>query len=177
MTVILGVDPGLANLGWCLLDSRDARVRRSGYVPTSKGDETGDMQRRVSEVLSAMRTVVDSLPVALAVVEWPSAGGSGLAGKMNAKAASQTIAVAGAVLGLLTALRIPTLTPAPVTWRTALGCERGKDDALHARLARIYAGTAAAYRKGALPHVLDGLGLALYGRLIASNLISTRIAP
>lgn len=169
--LIFGCDPGLANCGWALVDSRDARVRSSGYIPTSKGHETGDMQRRVADVLERLRQVLDgALGIGLAVIEWPAGGGAGSAGRTNLNAARQVVAVAGGVLGLATARRIHTLTPAPITWRARLGHARGADVELHDRLAAVYPKTAAAYRRGALPHVLDAIGLALYGRLESTNL-------
>jgi len=184
--LILGVDPGLANCGWALLDSRDARVRDCGTVVTGCEDETGDMQRRAEEVLVAIRPRVSLAD--LVVIEWPSPGGFGrpTEGEAicpvcrttkksgNAKSAAQTNAIAGGVLGLVIASKKDHLTPVPITWRRALGCHRGSDVDLHKRLAAVYRRTAARLTKGALPHVLDSIGLALFGRLKAVNLLSQR---
>lgn len=170
---ILGLDPGLANCGWCLLDSGNAPVLRTGYVGTSKGHETGDMQRRLNDLLDGVDDVV---PLAeLTVIEWPAGGGAGDAGRTNLTAARQVVAAAGALLGYARAKsRGEVLTPAPITWRSALGCKRGKDAELHERLTRVYPLTIERLRKGARPHVLDAIGLALYGRLHATNQTSTR---
>lgn len=165
--LILGIDPGLANTGWALLDKDTARVVDAGYIATKRGGEVGDTQERLLALLTCLRRpMMEDADVV--VVEWPGMGGARVAGKMNAIAASQTAAAAGAAVGMARGRTWRNvLTPAPITWRTALGCLRGQDEELHARLARVYPQTVARFKKTARPHVLDAIGLALYGRLSA----------
>jgi hypothetical protein len=180
--LILGIDPGLAHGGYALLDSRDARIRRAGYLGTAKGTETGDTQRRLAEQLDQLVEVVALAD--LVVVEWPSAGGFGVRGSTcpaclqapgNARATALTSASAGAVVGLARGrARGPVLTPAPPTWRAPLGFRPGQDDQLYAWLERIYPQTSARFPRGKRAHVFDAVGLALYGRLRSTNQTQTR---
>lgn len=176
--LILGIDPGVASLGWAVIDSRDARVRRAGCVATERRhDVIGDLQRRLGELLDAIAPVMTSFAIALAVIEWSSVSGAGFqrqgdgSAHGNARAALMNAAAAAAMIGAAHARAIATLTPAPITWRSRLGegTSRGSDELLHTRLARRYPKTAARFRAGQRPHVFDALGLALFGRVHAIN--------
>ncbi len=173
MSLILGIDPGLANCGWALLDSRDARIHRTGVIVTHAVERVGDMQERVSEILHGIDFAMDFPGVIVIVIEFPSAGRGRDQDRAPwaAKSASQTMSAASALRGRAHGVVKDDfiLTPAPITWRCALGCKRGQDEALHQQLAARYPRTVARYRKGARPHVLDAIGLALFGRLTATN--------
>lgn len=178
--IILGIDPGIRDAGYAVIDSRDARIRSTGYVGTTKGDDTGDTQRRLDEQLDLVAPIVRT--VDLVVVEFPTGGFGGKGQKCpackqprgNARAATLTAASASAFMGLAKGCGKQCIAPAPVTWRNAIGYPPGQDDALYAQLAIKYPRTAARLRKGHAPHIWDGLGQALYGRLVASNLTSAR---
>lgn len=161
--LILGIDPGLANTGWSLVDSHTARLMDAGYLATRKAAGVGDAQARLTDVLDELAFVVSLSQ--LVVVEWPGMGGARVAGKMNAMAASQTVAAAAGALGLARGMGKRVLSPAPMTWRCALGAIRGQDEGLHATFTRMYPATVARFNKGQRPHVLDAIGLALFGRL------------
>lgn len=162
--LVLGIDPGLAHTGWALVDASGA-LHRFAHVATGRLPGVGDVQRRLGLVLRDLTAPMRDASVV--VVEWPGMGGARQAGKMNAVAASQTAAAAAAAIGLAVGMgggrRI--LTPAPVTWRARLGAKRGADAALHEALMGRYP-ILADLRLGARPHVLDAVGLALYGRLV-----------
>lgn len=165
--MVLGIDPGLRNTGWALvgpagdLDSYE-------HVETGRRPERGDAQRRLALVLKA--AVIAMRKASAVVVEWPSAGGfvpvSGNA-TGNAAAAAQTNMVAGALVGLAVGLggARRVVTPSPVTWRSRLGAKRGADHAIHAALLTRYP-QLRDLRMKAQPHVLDAVGLALFGRLV-----------
>jgi len=167
--MVLGIDPGLRNLGWSLIGGTGA-LDSFEHVETGKRPERGDAQRRLSLVLKA--AVLPMRKAAVIVVEWPSAGGfgrpeAGAAPRGNATSAAHTCMVAGALVGLAVGLgggrRV--LTPSPVTWRTRLGAKRGADAGIHAALLVRYP-LLADLRLKAQPHVLDAVGLALFGRLV-----------
>jgi len=160
VAVILGVDPGLANCGWALVATGGVLLDR-GAIATTRGRSTGDAQRRVELVGRVLYQLVGRAD--LVVVEWPT-GGFG----SNALAATSTAAIAGLVAGLSWSAGTKIRAPAPVTWRTKLGAKRGKDAELHAELAARYAAQLAGLKKGEMPHVLDAIGLALYGELATS---------
>jgi len=172
--LILGIDPGLAHCGWAQLDSRDSRCRAAGHVATSKGDATGDTQRRLLEFVEALRGPVSNSD--LVVIEWSSVSGAGFqrqgdgSAHGNARAAMLNAASAAAAIGIAAAYGKQVLTPAPITWRSRLGF-RG-DTELHQRLERLYPKTADRFNRGRRPHVLDAIGLALFGRSHATNLFT-----
>lgn len=126
-----------------------------GTVRTKRQKGLGDAQRRLAELGAVLRPLL--LRARLAVVEWPSGGFGG-----SALTAALTAAAAGLAVGLARGLEVAVLTPSPVTWRHALGAERGKDAALHAALAERYRSDLLGLRRYELPHVLDAVGLALY---------------
>lgn len=166
---VLGVDPGLANVGWALVEqsswnggSSPARVLERGTVRTARQKGVGDVQRRLTEVGEELAPLIERAQ--FVVCEWPSAGGFRTAtGRSSSTAPAQVNLVAGLIAGLARGIGRRLLTPAPVTWRKAMGAKQGKDEAIHARLLKQYAAELAGLRKGDLPHVLDALGLALYG--------------
>jgi hypothetical protein len=168
--LIAGLDPGLAKAGGVLIDSaRNSAVVTSCFLGTSKGDDTGDMQRRLDEQLSLALPLIQRAD--LVVIEWFT-GGFG----DNARATALTAVSAAGLRGLAFALGKPTLTPAPITWRSSWAFT--DDAALYAYLAERYPRTAGRYTAGKRPHVLDGLALALWGRGHATNLHhSTRSLP
>lgn len=159
--MILGIDPGLANTGWALVD-RARDVVAVGCLRTRKDKSaTGDAQRRLVELTAALLPII-ARAVAV-VVEWPSGGGFGRSQDGgNVVAATQTNLVAGLVFGLAAAHNRPITAPAAVTWRAGLGHARGQDTQLHADLLARYRPALAGVRAGDFPHVLDAIGLALY---------------
>lgn len=162
--LILGIDPGMANTGWSLVDKFGA-LDSFEHVETGRRPGTGDAQRRLSVVLRAL--VAPMRKAVAVVVEWPGLGGSPRPGAMGTKAASQTAAVASAAIGLAVGMggARKILLPSPVTWRRRLGSKDQSDEVLHAALLVRYP-LLADLRKKAQPHCLDSLGLALYGRLV-----------
>lgn len=166
--LVLGVDPGLRNTGWSLVGAA-GDLDSFEHVETGRRPERGDAQRRLALVMCAL--VVPMRRASVVVVEWPSAGGfgrpeAGEPARGNATAVAHTNMVAGAIVGLAVGLgggrRI--LTPAPVTWRARLGARRGADHAIHAALLTRYT-LLRDLRAKAQPHVLDAVGLALFGRM------------
>lgn len=180
---ILGIDPGLANGAYALIDGATSRLLAYRYIGTGKGDDTGDTQRRIDEQLDLVRSVMATAD--LAVIEFPTGGfgGKGQAcpacrqPRGNARAATLTASSASALLGLAKGLSVATLAPAPVTWRNAIGFRPGQDEALYAHLSALYPKTAAQLSKGKAPHIWDGLGIALYGRLMSTNLQHSQRRP
>lgn len=158
--VILGVDPGLANCGWALL--ANGRMIDRGIVVTARGKKTADAQRRLTDLGRAIHPLVHRAN--LVIVEWPTGHFGG-----NALAAAQTIAAAGVVVGIAWGAGRKVRAPAPVTWRSKLGHKRGRDEKLHRDLAARFADHLLGLTKGQLPHVLDALGLALYGELVTNH--------
>lgn len=171
--LITGIDPGLRDCGWATLDGRSGRLLGVGHIVTAKGDDVGDTQRRLIELTEQLDAPVRR--ASLVVVEWSSVSGAGFqrdgAAHGSARAALFNAAAAAAVIGLAQAHRVPLLTPAPVTWRAALGYARD-EAALHSVIARAFPRTVATLRAAALPHVLDAIGLALHGRAHATNLFT-----
>lgn len=156
--MILGVDPGLAHTGWALLE-RGVLVAH-GIVITTRKRGVGDLQRRLAEIGAGLHPQIHRSRHV--VCEFPG-GGFG----RNAGAAAQVAAVAGVVIGQAWGSGRKVAAPAPVTWRAELGHARGADEALHAELLDRYPAIAALLL-GHRPHVLDAIGLALYGERIAN---------
>lgn len=173
--IVVGVDPGLAYCGWARLDTHGARLLGTGLVTTHKGDQVGDTQRRLLELVDGLRAPIGSAD--LVVVEWSSVSGAGFqrsgdgAAHGNARAALLNAAAAAAAVALAAARRVQVLTPAPVTWRSRLGYRVEAE--LHGRLEALYPRTAARYSAGRRRHVFDALGLALFGRDHAVNQLRT----
>jgi Holliday junction resolvasome RuvABC endonuclease subunit len=163
--MILGVDPGLANCGWALVEG-GSLVAHGVIVTKRDRDAKGDTQRRLEELGRGLYPHMRS--ATLVIVEWPGMGGARRAGAMNATAASQTAAAAAMVVGFSWGAGIKVRLPAAVTWRSKLGHKRGKDEQLHADLAQRYAKHLNGYPQGELPHVLDAIGLALFGELVST---------
>ena len=163
--MILGVDPGLANCGWALLERGDLFAH--GVIVTKRDkDAKGDTQRRLEDIGRGLHPYMRRAE--LVIVEWPGMGGARRPGAMNAMAASQTAAAAAMVVGFAWGVGIKVKAPAAVTWRSKLGHKRGADAQLHAELASRYAKNLSGYPQGELPHVLDAIGLALFGELVTN---------
>lgn len=182
--MILGVDPGLANVGWCLLTTAGV-IDSCWHIETKRSDQPGDAAYRLAQVMyglsHAFRTMAKMAeadhPVTV-VIEWPG-GASGFqregASSGNARAAVQTSTTAGAVYGaaywLLRGHTERILTPAPISWRAALarhlGCQRD-EEAIHHYLRSLHPGLRDLKKKSA-PHILDAAGLAEYGRLMTKK--------
>ena len=54
--IILGIDPGLANTGWGIVEERggDVRARAYGCIQTSTGNDLAARLRRIADELSAV---------------------------------------------------------------------------------------------------------------------------
>lgn len=174
--MILGVDPGLANVGWALV-LHAGGLHSYGHLETHKGDQTGDAAKRLAQVMYGLSVPLLAMSTgnALAgdrvVIEWPGgAGGFQRDGASpNARATIQTSTTAGSVYGaaywLLRGRTDRILTPAPVSWRVALGklwSIKPSEEAVHAVILEKYPQLTSLKRKSA-PHILDAVGLALYG--------------
>jgi len=176
--MILGVDPGLANVGWALVLSGGS-LHSYGHIETEKSDQTGDAAKRLARVMYGLSTPLIALSNGTGidrdnvVIEWPG-GASGFqrqGANPNARATIQTSTTAGAVYGaaywLLRGKTDHILTPAPVSWRIALGKSWGvqpKEEAIHAVILERFP-QLTSLKKKAQPHILDAVGLALYGHL------------
>lgn len=160
--MIVGIDPGLATCGVAVLDD-DAQLQDVAVWTSSKRKAKGDIQRRVAGVVDFVLGYVKASDAV--VLEWP-AGGSNRRG--SAVMLSRTFAAAGAIFGAVWVCCISAtglkqvLTPAPVTWRSALGARKADDAKIHARIERTY-GVTARLGKTKAPHACDAIGLALYG--------------
>jgi Holliday junction resolvasome RuvABC endonuclease subunit len=166
--VILGVDPGIAHCGWALVAGGEL-VERGAVVTERDGKATGDQQRRLAEVGRVLHGLIHRAD--LVVVEWPG-GGFG----RNAHSAAQTAAAAGAIAGMAWGVGRKVNAPAPVTWRAHFGHKRGQDELLHGELTARYHEQLAGLRKGDLPHVLDAIGLALYGEACTNPRAGAQLA-
>lgn len=181
--MILGVDPGLANVGWCLLTTAGV-IDSFGHIETKKSGQPGDAAHRLAMVMFGLSKPLLAMASAedgdhgTVVIEWPGGAGGFQregAASANARAAIQTSTTAGAVYGsaywLLRGHTERILTPAPVTWRSAmarhLDCQRD-EGAVHFYLTSLHPGLKGLAKKAA-PHVLDAAGLAEYGRLITQE--------
>lgn len=169
--LICGIDPGLRDCGWALVDTVDSHLVGAGHIATERRDDVGDTQRRLCELTEQLAPHIRRS--CLVVVEWSSVSGGGFkregAEHGSARAALFNAAAAAAAIGMAQAHRIHLLTPAPVSWRAALGYARD-EAAIHAVITRAYPRTVAKLRATARPHVLDAIGLALHGRAHATNL-------
>lgn len=156
--MILGIDPGLANVGYAVMETSGALLA-FGHIETKRSKEKGDTHRRLLDILRqlAMRTAGHTDTIDTIVIEWP-----GGAGGVNAQSVLQTIACAGYLAGYFTGRERTVITPAPQTWRCALGGKKGQEAAVHARLLRDHPNLSL-LKKKAQPHVLDAVGLARYG--------------
>ena len=58
--VILGIDPGLANTGWGIIEERrgEVRCRAYGCIETSSGSDLAARLRRIADELTAVSTVI-----------------------------------------------------------------------------------------------------------------------
>ena len=176
--MILAVDPGLANAGWAFM-TNSGSLHSYGHLETHKENRTGDAAARLAMVMyglsEPLRILGQSVVVNdYGVIEWPG-GASGFqregAASGNARSAIQTSTTAGAVYGalywLLRGRTARILTPAPITWRSALAKAWGiqRDEAsIHRRILERHP-QLASLKKKAAPHVLDATGLAEYGAL------------
>lgn len=157
--MILGVDPAIAECGWALVDG--GRLHARGVIKTAqRKGEVGDQQRRLAEI---GQQLWPQMHLAHHVAVEAPTGGFG----KNAGAAAKVALVAGAVIGMAWGIGRKVIAPASVTWRAKLGHARGKDELLHAELLRRYPELEALTR-GDRPHVLDAIGLCLYGEQIAN---------
>lgn len=175
--MILGVDPGLANVGWCLL-AHTGEVHSCGHIETKKSDQTGDAAHRLAMVMFGLSKPLLALAACedgehgAVVIEWPGGAGGFQrdgAASSNARATIQTSTTAGAVYGaaywILRGHTERILTPAPVTWRAALArawCVQRTEPSIHAHLLTRHQVLASLTKKAA-PHVRDAAGLAEYG--------------
>jgi Holliday junction resolvasome RuvABC endonuclease subunit len=179
--VILGVDPGLAHCGWALVNGGELVER--GMIATAaevvghqeRGGKrravkaAGDNQRRVADVCRALHGKMRRAD--MVVVEWPG-GGFG----RNAHSAATTAAVAGAIAGMAWGIGRKVNAPASLTWRSHFGHKRGKDEQLHGELTARYHEQLTGLSQDELPHVLDAIGLALYGEACTNPRAGAQLA-
>jgi crossover junction endodeoxyribonuclease RuvC len=93
--LLLGIDPGLANTGWALIDSR-SRVVDCGTVRTAPGPTAPRLHRIVSE----LDRVLSGHPVGEAALEELFMG-------RNATSAVAVAQARGAILAMLAAAGVP----------------------------------------------------------------------
>lgn len=157
--MILGIDPGLANVGYAIMAGDIRGLMAHGHIETKRSKERGDTHRRLLDILRqlALRTASYNNDITHVVIEWP-----GGAGGANAQSVLQTIACAGFLAGYFVGRERIVITPAPQTWRIAMGGKKGQEEAVHARLLRDHPALSL-LKKKAQPHVLDAVGLARYG--------------
>lgn len=177
--MILGVDPGLANVGWALM-SNSGVLHSYGHIETIKSDQPGDAAKRLAEVMYGLSVPLRSIGASslmsdLVGIEWPT-GGFGGSGppcpachkpKGNAGSAVQTGTTAGAVYGaaymLLRGRTERIVRPTSLGWRAALAkawrCERD-EPTVHAAIVARHPQLSALKKKQR--HILDGVGVAEY---------------
>lgn len=161
--MILGIDPGLANVGYAVM-SPSAELLTYGHIETKLSKAPGDTNRRLLDILRQLANrTAGAHGIQTIVIEWP-----GGAGGVNAQSVLQTIGCAAFLAGFFTGRERVVLTPAPQTWRTALGGKKGQEAAVHAALMKSYPALAL-LKKKALPHVLDAVGLARYGLMLTTK--------
>jgi crossover junction endodeoxyribonuclease RuvC len=104
----LGIDPGLANTGWALLDERSTIVG-CGTIKTSPGP-TGP---RLLQIMGDIRRVIASHPVAEAALEELFAG-------RNATSAMAVAQARGAILASLAAVHVTVYEYKPAQVKAVL---------------------------------------------------------
>jgi len=65
---ILGIDPGMAIVGYCILDfdGKNIKLEHSGSIQTSKGEKEG---ARLSEIYDDMRTILEKYKPDVCAIE------------------------------------------------------------------------------------------------------------
>jgi hypothetical protein len=169
--IAIGVDPGIAACGFAALDA-DRKLLLVDVFTSKPDDRIGDTQQRLADMLTWVQGRTErALKIAggfkpgedLVVVEWPVIGGrrEGEARQSGAKAAAQTFAAAGALIGMLRDFGA-LFSPVPPTWRAVVAGGRTPTEDVHALLEHDYDIAAKLGRQKAR-HALDAIGCALYG--------------
>ena len=179
--MILGVDPGLANVGWAVL-SNSCTLHSWGHIETVKSDQPGDAAKRLAQVMYRLSTPLRLLGMSAIApdqvgIEWPGGASGFMKGqkpcplcrqvRSNPQSALQTNSCASSVYGaaywLLRGRTELIHTPASVTWRAALarawGCQRD-EESVHAALVARHPQLATLKKKQR--HAIDGVGVAEY---------------
>jgi crossover junction endodeoxyribonuclease RuvC len=69
--IVLGIDPGLRNLGWGIIDSQGSRLSHvaNGICHSERGDQEGDLALRLCSLFSQLTEVVRQYAPDAAAVE------------------------------------------------------------------------------------------------------------
>lgn len=171
----IGIDPGIAHAGFAALDA-DRKLLLVAVFESGKADRTGDTQARLGALMAWAQDQADTAraldtssrpelfsPDDVFAIEWPVVGGrrGGTERGSGVKAAAQTFAAAGALLGMLRDQCGTLLAPVPITWRCAVAGGRAPTEEVHAQIEHDY-GVVAKVGRSMRSHALDAVGLALY---------------
>jgi crossover junction endodeoxyribonuclease RuvC len=121
---LLGIDPGLANTGWAVIDSA-SHIVAAGTIRTRPGSTAPRLQQIVTE----LRTVVDASPVGEAALEELFMG-------RNATSVIGVAQARGAILAALAAAGVPVFEYKPAQVKVVL---TGYGKADKQQLARVVA--------------------------------------
>lgn len=180
MSVVVGIDPGIATLGWALADM-NGRVLGLGVSILPRNKQRGareDLMWRCQQQSNVIREVAtDASRVCSEAVSWGMPGSTAMA--MIASAAAITIAVCDGI-------SVPLQFVSPQKWQSAVlparsfksrGDKAAQKSAAEQRYKSIYNALAghviASGERAALEtikpahrnHALDAVGLAVYGAL------------
>ena len=157
---ILGIDPGIANTGWAVVDE-DYEVVRSGVIRTYSRWST---HRRIQVIHDAILQVVESLePVGVVCEGFTFRGGGRKEVGQFIRSAVSTGAATGAAISACGDLDVDIV--AAHAWRARIGVVAGRrKETREVRKERARMAVEAIV--GGLPpcpdHVVDAIGLALY---------------
>ena len=170
---ILGVDPGIAKLGWALLTPDGADIHAAGVIRTATSDGTD--AERLQIILAALKEVIATHPeeVTLLTVEtqhaqgWTSASDDTAAvlREMRGRAAQtmRIAAVRGGVVGLAQALGIVVVEVSPQEGKKSL---TGRGDASKQQMVEMVWGR---FGEKVAQDAADAVGLALAGAQVVAG--------
>lgn len=157
MIVVLGVDPGLASLGWCWLDwsPTDRHVRDMGTIRTSP---RAPLQERLQQIYDVLRDATGFKFDVLGIEEQHGAWvGKQQREKMGASAVTHRVAE-GVVRTLPMVAGAPLVEVTPMQIRAALALPRGASkEQMRAMVLRICTGLP----KRLSQHAADSAAIAL----------------
>ena len=156
--VFLGVDPDVNHTGLCLI--RDGDVRSAVIVKPTTAPILGDLRYRMAAALAReLDYVFANFAPDLVVIEWQAIRPS----DPRPNDILELCSIAGIVLGLCARRGVPVERPFPVNWKGSV------PKAIHQKRILAAAGLttdSVAFKgipKGMLNHVVDALGLAIWG--------------
>lgn len=73
--IVMGIDTGLANLGWCVVRLEDERIKGAGVIrtkPSGKLPKHRDDARRIEELCRPLRSICEVYKPDLMLIEAPA---------------------------------------------------------------------------------------------------------